>query len=77
MLVKFLCRIFHLIPRDKTITITELSISLHLMAMSKKTLKKKYDDKEISEWSYYKKLWQLMGRLSMLEELIDKLVERK
>ncbi len=71
MLTKLLCKWFNLISRDDIVD--RLSKQLYLMAMSKGVLKKKYDNKEISEWSYYKKLWQLMGRLSMLEELIDTL----
>lgn len=67
-MIKLLCKWFNLIKRDDIVD--KLSKQLYLMAMSKKTLKHKYDTKEISEWTFYKKLWQLMGRLSMLEELI-------
>jgi len=41
------------------------------MALSEKTLKHKYDENDISEWAYYKKLWILRGRLQMLEDVID------
>jgi len=68
MFNKLLCKWFKLISRKDIVN--RLSQKLYLMAMSKETLKKKYDTKEITEWTYYKKLWQLMGRLSMLEELI-------
>ena len=67
--MNFLCKIFNLIKRVDIKT--QLSKQYYLMSLSKNTLKKKYDTKQISEWSYYKKLWQLMGRLSMLEETIE------
>lgn len=67
-MIKLLCKWFNLIKREYIVN--KLSKQLYLMAMSKKVLKRKYDNKEISEWIYYKKLWQLIGRLSMLEELI-------
>ncbi len=63
MLTKLLCKWFNLIKRNDIET--QLSKQLYLMSLSKNVLKKKYDSKEISEWTYYKKLWQLMGRLSM------------
>lgn len=69
--MNILCKIFNLIKRKDIVF--HLSSLLYKMAMSKDTLKRKYDKKEISEWTYYKKLWQLMGRLSMLEEVIDEL----
>lgn len=67
-MIKLLCKWFNLIKRKDIVL--DLSKQLYLMSMSKKVLKHKYDTKEISEWSYYKKLWQLMGRLSMLEDII-------
>lgn len=67
--MNFLCKIFNLIKRVDIKT--KLSKQYYLMSLSKNTLKKKYDSKEISEWGYYKKLWQLMGRLNMLEEIIE------
>ncbi len=71
MLTKFICKLFNLIRRDDIAT--QLSRQLYLMSLSKNTLKKKYDNEEITEWTYYKKLWQLMGRLSMLEETLKML----
>jgi len=68
MLTKLLCKWFKLISQKDMVD--RLSKQLYLMAMSKDVLKKKYDNKQITEWTYYKKLWQLMGRLSMLEDLI-------
>ena len=69
--MNFLCKIFNLIKRvDIKI---QLSKQYYLMSLSKNTLKKKYDSKEISEWTFYKKLWTLKGRLEMLEDIIDTL----
>ena len=39
------------------------------------TLKAEYDHKAISEWSYYKHLWNLRGKLQMLDEIVNKLGE--
>ena len=38
-------------------------------------LKANYDNKEITEWSFYKQLWHLRGKLQMLEEIVNKLGE--
>ena len=70
-LTKIICKIFKLIPRE--IIVDKMTNLLFTMAMSKDRLKEKYAKKEITEWTYYKKLWQLMGRLSMLEDLIKNL----
>lgn len=48
----------------------KLRVLGYKMAMSKNSLKNKYNNKRISEWSYYKKFWLLQGRLSMLEDII-------
>jgi len=45
------------------------------MELDKDTLKAKYDASETTEWSYYKHLWNIRGRLSMLEEIVNKLGE--
>lgn len=71
MLTKFLCKVFKLIVRQDLIDI--LCKTLYNIAMSKEILKKKYNTNKITEWTYYKKLWQLLGRLSMLEDIINKL----
>ena len=68
-MTNLICKLFNLIKREDIVF--HLSSLLYKMAMSKSALKRKYDNKEISEWIYYKKLWQLMGRLSMLEEVIE------
>lgn len=68
MLTKFLCKAFKLISRQKMKE--KLRSTMFEMSYTQSALKKKYDTNEISEWSYYKKLWKLMGRLSMLEEVI-------
>ena len=67
-MINFLCKIFKLIQRQDLINY--MCSKLYKMAMSKDALKKKCDTKEITEWIYYKKYWQLLGRLSMLEGLI-------
>lgn len=66
--MNLLCKLFNLIKRKDIVF--RLSSLMYKMAMSKDTLKRKYDSGDISEWTYYKKLWQLYGRLSMLEEVI-------
>ena len=38
-------------------------------------LKMKYDNGEINEWTYYKHLWNLRGKLELLEEIVNKLGE--
>lgn len=48
----------------------KLCAKLYKMALSKERLKKKWDSGEITEWTYYKKYWNLIGRLYMLEDLI-------
>ena len=69
MLTKLLCKLLNLIKRNDIET--QLSKQLYLMSLSKNVLKKKYNNKNISEWTYYKKLWMLRGRLQMLEELVN------
>lgn len=68
-MTNFICKLFKAIPRANIVD--RLSKKLYLMAMSKDTLKKKYDNGDISEWAFYKRLWNLRGRLQMLEEIID------
>ena len=68
-MTNLLCKLFDLIKRKDIVF--NLSSLLYKMAMSKDTLKQKYDKKEISEWTFYKKLWMLRGRLAMLEDVID------
>ena len=64
---------FNLISKRKLID--NLCMIMYGLELDRDTLKAKYDNKAISEWSYYKKLWNLRGRLSMLDEIIDKLGE--
>ena len=51
----------------------DLCVMLYNMAITQEPLKKKCDDKRITEWTYYKKYNTLMGRLYMLEEIIKSL----
>lgn len=68
-MTNLICKLFNLIKRKDIVF--NLSSLLYKMAMSKDTLKRKYDNEDISEWGYYKKLWNLHGRLAMLEDVID------
>ena len=38
-------------------------------------LKEAYDIKAISEWGYYRDLWNLRGKLELLDEFVNKLGE--
>ena len=60
---------FNLISKKKLIE--NLRDMLFKMAYTQNTLKSDYDNKELTEWSYYKRLWILKGELQMLETLID------
>ena len=71
--MNILCKLFNLIKRKDIVF--HLSSLVYKMSLSKNTLKRKYDNGDISEWSYYKKLWQLTGRLSMLEDVIDMIMK--
>ena len=73
MLTNFLCKRFNLISKTKLID--DMCMIMYELENDRDILKAKYDNKAISEWSYYKHLWDLRGRLSMLEEIIDKLSE--
>jgi len=68
-MINLICKLFNLIKREDIIF--NLSSLMYKMALSKDTLKQKYDNGDISEWTFYKKLWNLRGRLSMLEDVID------
>jgi len=48
---------------------------MYTLELDRDTLKAEYDSKAITEWSYYRDLWNLRGRLSMLEEIVNKLGE--
>ena len=67
--MNFICKLFNLIKRKDIVF--RLSSLMYKMALSKDALKQKYDNGEISEWTFYKKLWMLRGRLQMLEDVID------
>ncbi len=69
MLTKLLCKWFKLISKDYFIN--KLIVLTYRMETSKDTLKMNYDTKQLTEWSFYKKMWTLKGRLKMLDELID------
>ena len=69
MFTKWLCKAFRLIKRKDIVF--QLSSLMYKMVLSEKTLKHKYDENDISERAYYKKLWILRGRLQMLEDVMD------
>jgi len=70
-MIKLLCKWFNLISK---MTMKEvLRNMLFQMAYTQTKLKAKYKNKDITEWSYYRKLWKLRGRLEMLEDIIDTL----
>ena len=73
MLIKFLCKRFNLIPR--TDFADKLVLMMYKMELERDILKAQYDHKSITEWSYYRDVWNLRGKLQMLEELIEKLGE--
>ena len=71
--MNILCKLFNLIKRKDIVF--HLTSLMHKMIMSKNTLKRKYDNGDISEWTFYKKLWNLRGRLAMLEDVIDMIMK--
>ena len=73
MLTNFLSKLFNLISKTKLID--GMCIIMYELENDRDILKAKYDHKAITEWSFYKHLWHLRGKLSMLEEIIDKLGE--
>ena len=64
---------FNLISKTKLID--DLCMIMYTLELDRDTLKAEYDSKAITEWSYYRDLWNLRGRLSMLEEIVNKLGE--
>ena len=67
--MNFLFKLFNLIKRKDIVF--HLSSQAYKMAMSKDTLKRKYNNGDITEWEFYKRLWNLRGRLAMLEDIVD------
>ena len=58
---------------SKTKLIDDLCMVMYRLELDRDTLKAEYDHKAITEWSYYRDLWDLRGKLSMLDEIVNKL----
>jgi len=48
---------------------------MYELELDRETLKADYDNEDMTEWSYYKHLWELRGKLKILEEIVNKLGE--
>ncbi len=64
---------FNLISKTKLID--DLCMMVDKIEEAKKKSKEDYDNREISEWLYYKQVWNLRGKLQMLDEIVNKLGE--
>lgn len=73
-MTNFICKLFHLIPRNELLT--RLGLTKALMEVTENGLRNKWKAKELTEWSFYKKLWTLRGRVRMLEDIANN-IERK
>jgi len=71
MLTNFLCKRFNLISKTKLID--DMCMMVDKIEAQKYRLKAEYDAKTITEWSFYKQLWNMRGKLKLLEDLIDSL----
>jgi len=65
--------VFNLISKRKLID--NLCMIMYGLELDRDTLKSQYDHKAITEWSYYRDLWNLRGKLQMLDEIVNKLGE--
>ena len=64
---------FNLINKNKLID--KLCQIIYRLENERDDLKANYDNKETTEWSFYKHLWNLRGKLQMLDEIVNKLGE--
>lgn len=48
---------------------------MYKLELERDDLKADYDNEEMPEWTYYKHLWQLRGKLELLDEFVNKLGE--
>ena len=64
---------FNLISKTKLID--DLCMIMYELEQDRDKLKSQYDHKAITEWSYYRDLWNLRGKLELLEEFVNKLGE--
>ena len=69
MFINWLCKRYGLMK--KYIIINYLTIKVNCLELDKHGHKAQYDIKQISEWEYYKQLWQIRGKLEILENIID------
>ena len=71
MFANWLCKRYGLI--QKYILINYLTVKVNSLELDKHGYKLQYDNKQLTEWSYYKQLWQIRGKLEILENIIDML----
>ena len=64
---------FNLISKTKLID--NLCQIIYRLENERDEIKVDYDNKVITEWSFYKHLWHLRGKLSILDEIVNKLGE--
>ena len=64
---------FGLISKKKLID--NLCMIMYRLENERDEIKVDYDNEEIAEWMYYKHLWNLRGKLQMLDEIVNKLGE--
>ena len=62
---------FNLISKNKLID--NLCMMVDKIEVAKQKAKETYDNREISEWAFYKSTWAMRGKLKLLEDLIDSL----
>jgi len=60
---------FNLISKTKLID--DLCMMVDKIEVAKLKAKETYDNREISEWAFYKQVWHMRGKLKLLEDLID------
>ena len=60
---------------SKTKLIDNLCMIMYGLERDRDRLKSEYDHFVITEWSYYRDLWNLRGKLQMLVEIVNKLGE--
>ena len=64
---------FNLISKKKLID--NLCMIMYALENERDDLKANYDNKECTEWGYYRDLWHLRGKLQILDEIVNKLGE--
>ena len=60
---------------SKTKLIDNLCMIMYRLENERDEIKVDYDNEEMAEWTYYKLLWHLRGKLQMLDEIVNKLGE--